>query len=51
VKTELARNHGVDAARLMTAGLGASKPIENNTTIAGRARNRRVELARDCTRQ
>lgn len=51
VKTELEINYGVDAAQLMTAGFGAHKPIETNATIAGRARNRRVELARDCTGQ
>ena len=51
VKTELERNYGVDVSRLTTVGFGASKPIETNATIAGRARNRRVELARDCTGQ
>ena len=37
---------GVSAARLNTAGYGASVPRETNTTLAGRARNRRVELTR-----
>jgi hypothetical protein len=37
---------GVSAARLNTARYGASVPRETNTTLAGRARNRRVELTR-----
>jgi OOP family OmpA-OmpF porin len=46
VKRALVEAHGVSAARLTTAGFGASKPVEPNATLAGRARNRRVELAR-----
>ncbi|HEY8053098.1 MAG TPA: OmpA family protein [Steroidobacteraceae bacterium] len=37
---------GVPAAHLNTAGYGASVPRETNATLAGRARNRRVELTR-----
>jgi len=37
---------GVSASRLNTAGYGASVPRETNATLAGRARNRRVELTR-----
>jgi outer membrane protein OmpA-like peptidoglycan-associated protein len=37
---------GVSASRLNTSGYGASVPRETNTTLAGRARNRRVELTR-----
>jgi len=37
---------GIDAARLDTAGLGATKPIASNDTPLGRAANRRVELVR-----
>ena len=44
VKTTLVRDYGVDAARLATVGHGARRPIESNATLAGRARNRRVEL-------
>jgi OOP family OmpA-OmpF porin len=39
---------GIVATRLKAAGFGATRPRETNTTIEGRARNRRVELARDC---
>jgi outer membrane protein OmpA-like peptidoglycan-associated protein len=45
VKTALARL-GVAADRLQTAGYGAGRPKGNNTTLQGRALNRRVELQR-----
>lgn len=38
---------GVPANRLDTGGYGSQVPRETNTTLAGRARNRRVELSRD----
>lgn len=38
---------GVSASRLTTGGYGASVPRETNATLAGRARNRRVELTRN----
>lgn len=47
VRDRLVR-HGAAAARLKAAGFGASRPREPNVTIEGRARNRRVELARSC---
>ena len=46
VKDALVSRYGVDAARLTTAGFGATRPIDTNSTLAGRARNRRVELQR-----
>jgi outer membrane protein OmpA-like peptidoglycan-associated protein len=48
VRTALIQRSSVAAARLAAAGFGASRPRESNTTIEGRARNRRVELARNC---
>jgi outer membrane protein OmpA-like peptidoglycan-associated protein len=48
VKTKLVQLHGIDPGRLQPLGFGSSRPREPNGTIAGRARNRRVELARDC---
>lgn len=38
--------HGVAAPRLAAKGLGASNPVAGNTTAEGRAKNRRVELAK-----
>ena len=35
---------GVTPGRMVTKGYGATKPIAPNTTVAGRAQNRRVEL-------
>lgn len=46
VKDHLVKEHGIDAARLTTEGFGESRPVAPNDTEAGRAQNRRVELAR-----
>jgi hypothetical protein len=51
VKDALVRDHAIAAARLSSAGFGEKRPRETNDTIAGRARNRRVELVRDCSRR
>jgi len=40
---------GIAAGRLNAAGYGATRPRESNATVEGRARNRRVELARNCS--
>ncbi|MCD9029064.1 OmpA family protein [Luteimonas sp. BDR2-5] len=37
---------GIDAARLRSEGHGAARPVADNATDEGRARNRRVELVR-----
>jgi len=37
---------GIAEARLVTSGFGSSVPRDTNATLAGRARNRRVELTR-----
>ena len=41
-------SQGIAPARLRAVGYGQTKPRESNATIAGRARNRRVELLRPC---
>jgi OmpA-OmpF porin, OOP family len=38
--------NGVDAARLKAQGFGQSKPVADNSTDDGRAKNRRVELVK-----
>lgn len=46
VKSVLVSQFQVDTARLTTAGLGATKPIESNDTPQGRTQNRRVEFVK-----
>jgi outer membrane protein OmpA-like peptidoglycan-associated protein len=48
VKAELTGRFAVPAARLSTRGYGLTRPVDDNGTIEGRARNRRVELTRVC---
>ena len=43
VKDYLAKR-GVDSSRLVTRGFGKAKPIADNKTADGRAKNRRVEI-------
>lgn len=42
---DVLRGKGVDPARITTSGAGDSQPVADNATAAGRARNRRVEIA------
>lgn len=46
VKKYLVDTHRIAAARLTTAGFGDTKPVADNSTAEGRAKNRRVELHR-----
>ena len=46
VKAALVASYGVDAARLESKGLGATKPAAKNDTAEGRQTNRRVELVK-----
>lgn len=39
-------SHGIVETRLTTQGFGATKPVADNKTPEGRAKNRRVELAK-----
>jgi flagellar motor protein MotB len=48
VRARLTERHGVDTRAWKTAGYGAGRPREPDSTIEGRARNRRVELVRAC---
>ena len=40
----LAKEFGIDAARIETDGKGESEPVDKNTTAEGKANNRRVEF-------
>jgi outer membrane protein OmpA-like peptidoglycan-associated protein len=48
-RTILIRDYRIAAARLVADGRGEREPLEDNGTLAGRARNRRVELKRKCS--
>ncbi len=50
VRAALVARYHVAPARLRATGFGATRPREPNTTIEGRARNRRVELVRPCAK-
>jgi outer membrane protein OmpA-like peptidoglycan-associated protein len=47
VKDALVSRFKITPDRLVTDGYGASRPVETNDTLEGRARNRRVELQRE----
>ena len=47
VRAALVQRDARLGARLRTAGFGASRPVDSNATLQGRARNRRVELVLD----
>jgi len=42
VKQKLVEDYGIDPARLDTRGFGESRPVADNTTLAGRRQNRRA---------
>jgi flagellar motor protein MotB len=42
----LVSQFNIEAERLSTAGLGATRPIDTNDTPQGRAQNGRVELVK-----
>jgi len=46
VRQHLVSSYGIDASRLESQGLGASRPAAPNDTPEGRQQNRRVELVR-----
>jgi outer membrane protein OmpA-like peptidoglycan-associated protein len=50
VRDALVTRYHIAAPRLRSQGFGAKRPREPNTTIEGRARNRRVELVRPCAK-
>jgi len=42
VKARIVEEYGIDAGRISAVGYGESKPVADNATAEGRARNRRV---------
>ena len=48
VRQELLARYGIAASRLTAAGRGMAGYVAPNTTLEGRARNRRVDLVRRC---
>ena len=46
VKAALTREFAIDVGRMDTDGKGEGQPVDNNTTPAGKANNRRVEFIR-----
>ena len=44
VKSWLTEREGISTGQLTTSGAGESRPVADNTTDAGRQRNRRVEV-------
>jgi outer membrane protein OmpA-like peptidoglycan-associated protein len=46
IVASLVDNYGIAAGRLIAQGRGASSPLSSNSTEEGRAKNRRVELAK-----
>jgi outer membrane protein OmpA-like peptidoglycan-associated protein len=46
VKQALVSRYTIAAGRLTTSGFGRSQPKDTNETLAGRAKNRRVELVK-----
>jgi len=44
VKNYLIQNGGITNSRMNTNGFGPDKPVDSNTSSAGRAKNRRVEV-------
>ena len=48
VRSALESETSLNPANIAVKGWGLHRPVESNDTLAGRARNRRVELVRDC---
>jgi outer membrane protein OmpA-like peptidoglycan-associated protein len=46
VKAALSQSFGIDAGRMETDGKGETQPVDNNSTPAGKANNRRVEFVK-----
>ena len=49
VVSYLVEKFGIDPSRLSAKGYGSTRPVANNSTEAGRQKNRRIEAIIDCT--
>jgi OOP family OmpA-OmpF porin len=49
VVSYLVEKFGIDPSRLSAKGYGFTRPVANNSTEAGRQKNRRIEAIIDCT--
>jgi OmpA-OmpF porin, OOP family len=48
VVNELVQNFGIDRSRLAAKGYGFTRPVADNSSDAGRQKNRRIEAIIDC---
>jgi OmpA-OmpF porin, OOP family len=48
VVNNLVENYGIDRSRLSAKGFGFTRPVADNSTDAGRQKNRRIEAIIDC---
>jgi OOP family OmpA-OmpF porin len=48
VRNYIIKNFGIDASRIGTKGYGFTKPVAENKTKEGRAKNRRIEATFNC---
>lgn len=48
VRSYIIKNSGVDASRITAKGFGPTKPVADNKTAAGKAKNRRIEANFSC---
>lgn len=48
VQAALQKSHAIPAHQLKAEGFGLTRPVQDNTSLDGRAANRRVELVRNC---
>jgi OOP family OmpA-OmpF porin len=44
VKYYLVYHHGINQNRIISAGLGETQPVADNSSVTGRERNRRVAM-------
>ena len=48
VRSYIIKKAGIDASRITAKGFGPTKPIADNKTAAGKAKNRRIEANFSC---